>query len=103
LRGEDAPANLAVVYAYLGQRDKALALLASREDDPSPANAVIETATAYALLGDAERAMDWLEYAYEHRAMVMVLLNVQWWRPMFESLEGHPRYEALREKMAFPG
>jgi hypothetical protein len=47
--------------------------------------------------------MDWLEYAYEHRAMVMVLLNVEWWRPMFESLEGHPRYEALREKMAFPG
>ena len=103
LRGQDAPANLAVVYAYLGQRDKALALLASVEGDPSPANAVIEMATAYALLGDAERAIDWLEYAYEHRAMVMVFMNVEWWRPMFESLEGHPRYEALREKMAFPG
>jgi tetratricopeptide (TPR) repeat protein len=102
LRGQDAPTNLAVVYAHLGQRDEALALLANRKDDPSPANAVIEMATAYALLGDAERAIDWLEYAYEHRAMVMVLLNVEWW-PFFEPLEGHPRYEALREKMAFPG
>lgn len=103
LRGQDAPESLAVVYAYLGQRDKAHALLAGVEGDAPPAAAVIGMATAYALLGDTERAIDWLEYAYEHRAMVMVLLNVDWWRPFFESLEGHPRYEALREKMAFPG
>ena len=102
LRGRDAPESLAVVYAYQGRTDEARDLLARLETDPSRTGAVWDMAPAYALVGEEERAIDWLEQAYERRAFGMVVLNMEWQKPLFRPLEGHPRYEALLERMAFP-
>ena len=103
LRGQDAPAALAAVYAYQGREAEARDLLSSLEADPSLLGDVWDVAPAYALLGEKERAIDWLEQAYERHAFGMVLLNMEWVRPLLQTLEGHPRYEALRNRLAFPG
>jgi hypothetical protein len=53
-------------------------------------------AYAYVQLGDNEKALDWLETAYEQRFPQMVLLNT--WPP-WKGLHGNPRFENLRRKL----
>jgi serine/threonine-protein kinase len=47
-------------------------------------------------LGDADRAMDWLERAYEERAGAVFGIKGSF---LFTSLRGHPRFQALLRKM----
>ena len=53
-------------------------------------------ATFYAIAGEKELAMDWLDKAYEERQIGMVYLKVI---PQLDSLRDHPLYEALARKM----
>jgi serine/threonine-protein kinase len=55
-------------------------------------------AQAYAALGDADAAMEWLERAYQARD-AMELLQVS---PYFDALRHDLRFQALLERMAFP-
>ncbi len=50
----------------------------------------------YAGLGDPERALDWLEKAYEERADGLTWINVE---PMFDALRQHPRFQALVKRI----
>ena len=48
-----------------------------------------EIARLYAYAGEKERALDWLEKAYQERDMYMVYLSVD---PTWDSLRDDPRF-----------
>jgi len=53
-------------------------------------------ARAYAALGDKDRALTWLETAYEERDKWLTVANVD---PTFDSLRGEPRFRAILAKI----
>jgi tetratricopeptide (TPR) repeat protein len=50
----------------------------------------------YAIIGDKEEALGWLEKAYEQSDDFLVFLNIQ---PQFESVRSDPRFQALVQKI----
>jgi hypothetical protein len=57
-------------------------------------------AIIYAGLGDRGAAIDWLERAAEpHTEQMMLYLGVD---PVFRSLRGEPRFQALLKKIGLP-
>jgi len=50
----------------------------------------------YVALGDKEKALDWLERAYDQNAWAVYVIKAE---PMFDPLRGEPRFEALVKKM----
>jgi hypothetical protein len=55
-------------------------------------------ASDYALLGDKEKALYWLERCYtEHVGMVWVKVD-----PVFDSLHADPRFADLLKRLGFP-
>jgi len=84
-------------YALMGRRPEAEKLIQelvqlSRTRYISPAY----VATIYAGLGDKDRAIEWLEKAYEARAASLVYLKVN---PRYDSLRPDPRFQALIHKI----
>ncbi len=63
------------------------------DDGRATASAV---AGIYAILGDKEQAVDWLEKAYEQSDDFLVFLNIQ---PQFENVRSEPRFRALVRKI----
>ncbi len=53
----------------------------------------------YARAGEKERALDWLEKAYQERESKMVYVNVF---PTWDSLRDDPRFQELLRRMNFP-
>ncbi|HEU5184033.1 MAG TPA: protein kinase [Gemmatimonadaceae bacterium] len=95
--GAYAVATLAYVLGRAGDHEGALSHL--REIEQRAANGYVSPvsfATAYLGLGDTERAMDWLERAYEERRGWVVYLRVN---PIFDPLREMPRFVALRERL----
>jgi len=99
----DIPFVLALLgqaYARAGQREEAQKILARLNEQ---ANSRFVRAYSFALmylaLGDKERAIDEMERAYRERGRDVVLVNVD---PMLDDLRGHPRFEALVQKVFAP-
>ncbi|MCB1163256.1 MAG: protein kinase [Candidatus Krumholzibacteriia bacterium] len=93
----DPSSGLAHVYARMGRRDDALAILeqllamrAERYISPYGIGSI------YASLGEVETALDWLERAFDEHDQTLVLLKVH---PRLDPLHGHPRYAALLARM----
>jgi len=59
----------------------------------------MELVTMYLRLGQNERALDWLEKAFEERNPNLAGINIR--RP-FDSLRGHPRFQAILQRMNLP-
>lgn len=57
-------------------------------------------AILWATMGDAERALDWLERAHAERNPGIIFLRRE---RAFEALRSHPRYERVVSEMRFPG
>ncbi len=101
LPGETLPmAMLGHAYWAAGKKQEARALLTkflalSKKQYRSPYN----IAVFYAGLDDRDRAMEWLEKAAQERAGLLVYLNVD---PLFDSLRGDPRFQALLQRMNLP-
>jgi tetratricopeptide (TPR) repeat protein len=92
---------LAATYARAGRKTDARNLMAQLE---SSKHADVEhpwfIAAAYTAMGDLDRALDWLEKAYEQR--ILFLCNLGRDRAAgfnIRPLHGHPRYEALLRKV----
>jgi len=86
--------DLAWAYVKAQRPEEARKLLAElnvRERKPA---AVI--AGVYAVLGEKENAMGWLERAYDQGSGYLVSVNTDF---VFENLWDEPRYQALIEKM----
>ncbi|MGH9863597.1 MAG: winged helix-turn-helix domain-containing protein [Candidatus Acidiferrales bacterium] len=56
-------------------------------------------AYTYALLGEKDKAFEWLEKAYQERALGLLQLRVD---PDVDSLRSDPRYQALLRRVNFP-
>ena len=90
-------AQLGQAYALAGKTDEARDVLRrleemSRQRYVSP----YHMAYVYTGLGEYDRAMDWLERAYEERAGAMFGIKGSF---LFTPLRSHPRFRALLRKM----
>ncbi len=90
-------AQLGQAYAVAGETAKAREILAqlealSTQRYVSP----YHLAYVHTGLGELDRAMDWLESAYEHRAGAVYGIKGSF---LFRSLHSHPRFKALLRKM----
>ena len=93
-------AYLGYAYAMNGQRDKALETLEklnqlARQRFVTP----FCQALVYLGLRESNKAIDWLEKAYEERSGWVGWLKVE---PMYDPLRSDPRFQALYKKMNFP-
>ncbi len=89
--------GLAHVYARMGRREDALAILdqikaLARTRYVSPYG----IASVHACLGDVETALDWLERAFDAHDQTLALIKVH---PRLDPLRSHPRFEALLTRM----
>jgi len=88
--------DLGYIYASAGKREKAekvledLNNLASEGYVPAYGRAVI-----YSALRDKDKALDWLEIAYDERSFI-VFIKVE---PVFDFIQGDERFTALLGKM----
>jgi serine/threonine protein kinase/TolB-like protein/tetratricopeptide (TPR) repeat protein len=82
---------------YLGAMSLAAEKLAARsEQSHVPA---IRVARLYAHAAETDRALEWLEKAYEQREPPLVHLNVGW---DWDDLRSAPRFQDLLRRMNFP-
>ena len=95
----DAAANIHHVFAALGFR-AAMLQYAKGAENLQATNQFyvpVNLADAYAVLGDNDRALYWLDQAVEHRDMIAAGLPATWLGtdPMLESLRSDPRFKDL--------
>ena len=86
---------LPIIYALVGRKNEARAILAELENQPDyilPFN----HAAIYAALGEKEQAFSWLNRAYRERASGMVQLKVN---PVFDNLRDDPRFADLQRRV----
>jgi tetratricopeptide (TPR) repeat protein len=85
------------VYALLGNRKEAERLI-NQENEAAKTRYVAPypLATAYAALGDNDRAMDYLERAFNERSYYVVWLNVD---PIFDRLRSDARFQDLLRRV----
>ena len=86
-----------MVAAARGRPDEARAILAELEARRRDAYvSPVALVMVYGALGDADRAFEWLDCAYEERRGWLAYLNVE---PMLDGLRGDPRFRRLVERM----
>jgi tetratricopeptide (TPR) repeat protein len=88
----------ALVYHALGREQDSTAALAElivKHDTDS----AYQIAEVYAFRGEADKAFEWLERAYEQRDAGMPEIKTD---PLFTNLRRDPRYSGLLMKMHFP-
>lgn len=90
-------AVLGLAYAVSGRRDQAEKIMemftaAARKRYIPPTYFAI----VYAGLGEKEKALDWLERAYDDRADLLTWVNVE---PMLDDLRSDPRFQNLTRKI----
>jgi serine/threonine protein kinase/tetratricopeptide (TPR) repeat protein len=96
--GRSRPSSgLAILYARAGRQDDARSTLESvqalaQKQFVSPYG----IASYYAVIGDNDRALDWLEKAYAERDGTLVWLKVH---PRLDGLRGEPRFRDLVARM----
>ena len=96
--GSPRPSSgLAILYARAGRLDEAHATLQavqalSQKQFVSPYG----IASYYAVVGDNDRALDWLEKAYAERDGTLVWLKVH---PRLDGLRGEPRFRDLLARL----
>jgi eukaryotic-like serine/threonine-protein kinase len=92
-----ATSALAYVLARAGRRVEAEQILTDLTDLATRGYvSPVAFATVHIGLGNLDAAVDWTERAYDERRGWMVYLAVN---PLFDTLVGHPRFEALVAKM----
>jgi DNA-binding winged helix-turn-helix (wHTH) protein/TolB-like protein/Flp pilus assembly protein TadD len=89
--------QLAMGYGFAGQKDKAQEFL-KRLRKRAKTEYVDPTwfAGLYAALGDKEKALDWIEKAYDERSVTATGLLVD---TRFNTLRSEPRYQAVLSRM----
>ena len=90
--------NLAYAYAVLGRKEEAMKIVNDLEarNDQNP-SAGANVALVYLGIGDQDRAMIWLNKAYEARFNPSILL-----RPAFDALRSDARFKDLRRRIGLP-
>jgi tetratricopeptide (TPR) repeat protein len=91
---------LGFTYGRSGRKDKAVETV-NQLDQLEQRRFVTPfcQAIVYLGLGENEKAIDWLEKAYEERSTWIGWLKIQ---PMLDPLRSNPRFQMLYKKMNFP-
>jgi eukaryotic-like serine/threonine-protein kinase len=84
----------AVVYARMGERKKALEIMAGISNRPK-----WEIARLYTALGESDKAFDALDEAIRTRDTLLVHIKED---PSFDGLHAHPRWKPLLRRLNFP-
>jgi TolB-like protein/DNA-binding winged helix-turn-helix (wHTH) protein len=92
-------AGSARVYAICGRADDARRALAVPNPKSQPVEDWVWTASAYAALGEEDRAFQWLEKGFEHRDFFLTELKTN---PYFDPLRSDPRFQERLDRMKFP-
>ena len=93
-------AALAFVLARSGRKADAEALLAELTDIASKGYvSPVSFAIVHIALGDIDLALDYAERAYAERRGWLAYLTVN---PLFDGLQGNPRFESLIDRMGLP-
>jgi TolB-like protein/DNA-binding winged helix-turn-helix (wHTH) protein/Tfp pilus assembly protein PilF len=87
------------VYAMCGRADDAHRALAVPNPRTQPVEDWVWTASAYAALGEKDRAFQWMEKGFEHRDFFLTELRTN---PYFDPLRSDPRFQKLLDRMKFP-
>jgi serine/threonine-protein kinase len=87
-----------VVYEKLGRHADSQAVLAKVQKENGDAQAYLYAAM-YALLGNTDKALQWLETAYRVRDSGLQSLKVD---PAFDALRNEPRFQAIERELKFP-
>jgi len=93
----DPSSGLAHVYALMGRREEALAIVSAllalaKQRYVSPYG----IASIYASLGDTDMALDWLEKAHAEHDQTLVWVKAH---PRLDILHDEPRYKAILDQM----
>lgn len=88
---------LGVGHALSGDREGAVQILHDLERHRRINPGII--AALYYVLGNHDKALDWLEQGYDWRHAVIPEMTSG---PWFDDLRNHPRFRALRAKMGLP-
>ena len=90
--------NLANAYAVSGRKEEAMEIIKELEGRPSQDSSThASIALIYVGLGDNDRAMIWLDKAYQARFNPSILM-----RPVFDPLRSDPRYQDLLHRIGVP-
>jgi len=101
MRGTLPKGNLGYAYAVAGRREDALRLLEEIKAEPHVGQRSYALACIYAALGEKAKALDWLEKAYEERAIfVWPMLPFE---PALASLREEQRFKELVKKLGLDG
>ena len=88
------------LYIELGPRAyPTWLLMKSKYQEGWPEKRPTEAAWIYACLNEKERALDWLEFAYEQKAGPLVTLNMD---PKWDMIRDDPGFQDLLRRMNFP-
>jgi tetratricopeptide (TPR) repeat protein len=91
-------AHLANAYAASGQTEEAMKIVSDLESRHSQSSSAgSDIALIYVGLGDNDRAMMWLNKAYEARFNPSILL-----RPAFDPLRSDARFQDLLRRIGIP-
>ncbi|HEX4951364.1 MAG TPA: tetratricopeptide repeat protein, partial [Blastocatellia bacterium] len=89
--------DLAFAYAVAGQAGEARKLLAKFQQlDRKKYGSLYNIARVYVALGEKQQAFQWLERAYEERAVELIYLNVE---PQFDSVRSDPRFQHFLRRL----
>jgi TolB-like protein/Tfp pilus assembly protein PilF len=94
--------TMALGHAYGVSGDRATALKSLAELNAMGAKGYVPAlfvSAIYTGMGDRDRAMQWLQKAYDERTEYMIFLNVE---PMADPLRSDPRFQALLRKVGLP-
>ncbi|MCC7376844.1 MAG: tetratricopeptide repeat protein [Verrucomicrobiales bacterium] len=92
----DGIAGKAITLARSGDSNAARALLDELLARSQESTTALALAEVYAALGDRDRAITWLETAYDHRDPDMILIRVN---PRLDTLRSEPRFRTLLQRM----
>ena len=96
IRGKSA---LGKVYAIAGRGEEARKIAEELESQARPSNLASALPYIYAVLGDRDRALYWLEEAYRARVSELVFISHA---PDCDGLRGDPRFEDLLRRIGIP-
>lgn len=101
-KGPPEPSSgLAHVYARMGRREEALAIvdeLVALKSERYVSSYGL--ASIFSCLGEVETALDWLDKAYDEHDQTLVWAKVH---PRLDPLRGEPRFRRLLERMRLDG
>src|SRR5262249_42740536 len=89
-----------LILAMAGRTDEAKTILNDLKRQPKlDSMTVISLAETYGVLGEKDRAFDFLERAYHERVSVMIFLGVD---PTFDNIRSDSRFAGLLSRMGLP-